>query len=88
MRKQCGHREHPGQALRPCVPDEPVSREDLEAVVTCGQWAPSAMNRQEWCFVVVDDAGKIARLAETMRVVLGRDAYDMYGRPPSCWWGT
>ena len=58
--------------------EEPVSREDLEAVVTCGQWAPSAMNRQEWCFVVVDDAGKIARLAETMRVVLGRDAYDMY----------
>lgn len=58
--------------------EEPVSREDLEAVVTCGQWAPSAMNRQEWCFVVVDDAEKIARLAETMRVVLGRDAYDMY----------
>lgn len=27
--------------------EEPVSREDLEAVVTCGQWAPSAMNRQE-----------------------------------------
>ena len=28
--------------------DEPVAREDLEAVVACGQWAPSANNRQEW----------------------------------------
>ena len=48
--------------------DEPVAREDLEAIVACGQWAPSALNRQEWTCVVVDD-----------RVARARDAYDMYG---------
>lgn len=58
--------------------DKPVAREDLEAIVTCGQWAPSAMNRQEWCFVVVDDRARIAQLAEVMRLAMGRDAYDMY----------
>ena len=37
--------------------EEPfITARTWEAVVTCGQWAPSAMNRQEWCFVVVDDA--------------------------------
>lgn len=59
--------------------DEPVAREDLEAIVACGQWAPSAMNRQEWTFVVVDDRERVARLAEVIRVALARDAYDMYG---------
>lgn len=47
--------------------DEPVAREDLEAVVACGQWAPSANNRQEWTFVVVDDRARIARLSAVVR---------------------
>ena len=59
--------------------DEPVAREDLEAIVACGQWAPSAMNRQEWTVVVVGDRERVARLAEVIRVALARDAYDMYG---------
>lgn len=58
--------------------DKPIAREDLEAIVACGQWAPSANNRQEWVFAVVDDRTRIARLAETIRVALGRAAYDMY----------
>ena len=55
-----------------------IPREDLEAIVACGQWAPSARNRQEWTFVVVDSRARIARLAEAMRRALGHDAYDMY----------
>ena len=55
-----------------------IPREDLEAIVACGQWAPSARNRQEWTFVVVDSRARIARLAEAMRRALGLDAYDMY----------
>lgn len=58
--------------------ERPVPREDLEAIVACGQWAPSAMNRQEWTFVVVDNAVRIAQLSEVVRSTLGRDAYDMY----------
>ncbi len=58
--------------------DRPVPHEDLEAIVTCGAWAPSAMNRQEWVFVVVEDAAKVARLATAIGSQLGNDAYDMY----------
>lgn len=58
--------------------ERPVAREDLEAIVTCGQWAPSAMNRQEWTFVVLSDAEKTARLASVMATALGREDYDMY----------
>ena len=47
--------------------EEPVSREDLEAVVTCGQWAPSAMNRQPWVFVVVDDKALLQKFADSLR---------------------
>lgn len=58
--------------------DQAVPREDLETIVDCAQWAPSAMNRQEWCFVVVDDVDKIAALAKAIQHALGRDSYDMY----------
>ncbi|WP_449315501.1 nitroreductase family protein, partial [Rubneribacter sp.] len=43
-----------------------IAREDLEAIVACGQWAPSARNRQEWTFVVVDDRARLLRLAEVV----------------------
>ncbi len=58
--------------------ERPVPHEDLEAIVTCGQWAPSAMNRQEWTFVVVEDAEKVQRLAAVMGAALGNDSYTMY----------
>ena len=58
--------------------DKPLAREDLEAIVTCAQWAPSAKNFQGWAFVVVDDRARIARFAEVVRVALGRESYDMY----------
>lgn len=58
--------------------DRPLPREDLETIVTCGQWAPSAMNRQEWTFVVVSDPVRIAHLAEVIRIALDRKSYDMY----------
>lgn len=58
--------------------DEPIAREDLEAIVACGPWAPSGMNRQEWTFTVVSDRGRIAALASVVGEVLGREGYDMY----------
>lgn len=61
--------------------DRAIPREDLEAIVACGRWAPSARNKQEWTFVVVDDRSRIMRLAEAVGVELGREGYDMY-RPP------
>ena len=58
--------------------DRPLAQEDLETIVTCGQWAPSAMNRQEWVFIVITEAKRVAQLAEAMGPILGNDSYDMY----------
>ncbi|MBO8181018.1 MAG: nitroreductase family protein [Archaeoglobus sp.] len=33
--------------------DKPVEREKLEKMIELAMWAPSAMNRQQWFFVVV-----------------------------------
>lgn len=58
--------------------DKPILREDLETIVTCGQWAPSANNRQEWTFVVVSNTEYIQTLAQLIGKELGNDAYNMY----------
>lgn len=33
--------------------DEPVSREDLTAILEAGRWAPSGLNNQPWRFMVI-----------------------------------
>lgn len=33
--------------------DEPVSREDLTAILESGRWAPSGLNNQPWRFLVI-----------------------------------
>ena len=43
--------------------EQPVSREDLLAVVEAGRWAPSGLNNQPWRFLVI--AGNDPRLALT-----------------------
>ena len=58
--------------------EEPIDREDLETIVTCGQWSPTGMNRQETCFVVLQGRDEIQELAGLMGAALGREDYDMY----------
>lgn len=55
-----------------------VSREDLERIVACGQWAPSAMNNQKWCFIVIDKRAEIDQLISAVADQLGNPDYDMY----------
>jgi nitroreductase len=43
---------------------DPVERPILEDIVDCARLAPTAFNRQAWTFVVVQDAGVRARIAE------------------------
>ena len=62
--------------------EDPVSHEDLETIVTCGQWSPTGMNRQETCFIILQDMQEIQKLAKLMADAMGRDGYDMY-RPPA-----
>jgi albonoursin synthase len=42
---------------------EPVPRSLLESLVSAGMWAPTASNRQEVVFAVVDEPGDLAALA-------------------------
>ncbi|MGI9648370.1 MAG: nitroreductase family protein [Acidimicrobiia bacterium] len=42
---------------------EPVSIEDQTAILEAGRWTGSAKNRQDWRFIVIDDAQQQSRLA-------------------------
>lgn len=59
--------------------DKAISREDLEAIVGCARFAPSAMNRQQWKFTVIQNKELIAKLAKAVGTVIGRgDDYNFY----------
>lgn len=42
---------------------DPVSRDQLETLVKAAMAAPSAVNKQPWAFVVIDDRAKLDALA-------------------------
>lgn len=42
---------------------EPITREQVEAVLEAGRWAPSGKNTQPWRFVVVESPDKREELA-------------------------
>ena len=44
--------------------DEPVSREDLDALADVARWTGSSRNTQPWRFIVVTDVDAIRRIAE------------------------
>jgi coenzyme F420-0:L-glutamate ligase/coenzyme F420-1:gamma-L-glutamate ligase len=46
--------------------DRPVPADVLRRVLTAGQWAPSAHNRQPWRFAVVIDPAQREKLARAM----------------------
>ena len=43
--------------------DAPVSREQIEAILEAGRFAPSGKNTQPWRFVVVESEAKRSELA-------------------------
>lgn len=43
---------------------EPLSNEDLGAILEAGRWTGSSKNRQSWSFIAVTDPERIAGLAE------------------------
>jgi len=43
--------------------DEPVTEEDLTAILEAARWTGSSKNRQDWAFIVVDDPEQQDRLA-------------------------
>ena len=51
------------RAIRDYRPD-PLSNEDLGAILEAGRWTGSSKNRQSWSFVAVTDPDRIRGLAE------------------------
>jgi nitroreductase len=54
------------RSIREFAP-EPLTDEQLEAVLEAGRWAPSARNSQPWDFVVVSDPGIRAEIGEILK---------------------
>jgi nitroreductase len=49
---------------------EPVPKEVIDKILEAGTWAPSAMNRQPWKFVVVTDRKLINELSENVKKIM------------------
>ena len=47
--------------------DEPISSEDLGAILEAARWTGSSKNTQQWQFIVVDDPAAAERLASAGR---------------------
>jgi nitroreductase len=75
--------------------DDPVSKQDVHAILEAGRWAPSGLNNQPWRFAVVrdskvkDEVAKQTRYREIIRnapliiaVFLDNDA--SYDRTKDC----
>jgi len=53
----------------------PVEEEKMRIILECGQYAPSAMNRQPWHFTVITDRKVLDKIsAENQRVMLKSEA--------------
>ena len=51
------------RAIRDYTPD-PLSSEDLAAILEAARWTGSSKNRQDWSFVVVDGPERLKELAQ------------------------
>jgi nitroreductase len=59
---------HQRRAVRQYRPD-PVKNEDIRTVLDAANWAPSAMNRQQWEFVVVTGK-KLLEMGVSYRAII------------------
>lgn len=46
--------------------DKPVSPDDLQTILRAGMAAPSAVNRQAWQFIVIDQPGLLQQLGDAL----------------------
>lgn len=60
---------------------EQVSRKDLEQIVECGMYAPTAMGKQSPRIVAVQDADTVSKLSKMNAAIWGRDIDPFYGAP-------
>ena len=58
--------------------DEPVTKEELLILGECAVHAPSAMCRDTWKFVIINNEELIRELITIMQSLLNKPAYNMY----------
>jgi nitroreductase len=49
---------------------EPVSKEQIEAVLEAGTWAPTGMNRQPWRFIVIENKELIKYVSDETKAMV------------------
>lgn len=54
------------RSIRKYKADARIPREDIEAIIEAGSWAPSSTNIQPWRFIVVTDRDTIAAMAKAV----------------------
>lgn len=50
--------------------DQPLTRQEIEALIAEAVWAPSGSNQQPWRFVVIQDSAILKRYSDTCRKAL------------------
>ncbi len=50
--------------------DEAVSKQQIEAVLEAGTWAPTGMNRQPWSFLVIEDKNLIKYVSDETKLLV------------------
>jgi len=53
--------------------DEPVTKEQLDAVLEAGVWAPTGMDRQPWKFVVIEDKKLIKLVSDETKELVKKN---------------
>ncbi len=49
---------------------EPVSKEQIEAVLEAGTWAPTGMHREPWKFIVIEDKKIIKYVSDETKILV------------------
>lgn len=60
---------HTRRAVRKYLPD-PVPKEEIRRILDAANWGPSAMNRQQWEFIVVTSRDTIREMGESYRAIV------------------
>ena len=64
--------------------DEPVAREELDAVLEAGTYAPTARGLQQACIVAVTNRADRDAISRLNAAVMGMDGDPFYGAPVVC----
>ncbi len=53
-----------------CYTNEPVSKDQIEAVLEAGVWAPTAMAREPWRFIIIEEEKLLNYISEETKVAV------------------